>query len=348
VSDRSLAATTRKESMLQVTLRRLRPLFLPLALLATPAHSLDARRDDVHAFIVEVSARHGLDAAALERLFKQVESKKPILDAISRPAERVIPWHEYRDRFMTERRILKGADFWQAHATLLDPDRLQGVPPAIVVGILGVETMFGEITGRYRVIDALSTLAFDYPPRSSYFRRELEQFLLLTREEHVEPLDAQGSYAGAMGAPQFMPTSYRTFAVDGNGDGRRDLWQSWDDVTASVANYLARHGWRVGEPIVVAATLVNDDLSQFDTSKLELNETVGSLREKGAGFETDLPANAPAMLVVAAGKSGPEYRVGFTNFYAITRYNRSTMYAMAVHDLGQAIATLVAEDDADD
>ncbi|HSN72029.1 MAG TPA: lytic murein transglycosylase, partial [Steroidobacteraceae bacterium] len=217
----------------------------------------------------------------------------------------------------------------------------------VVVGILGVETMFGEITGRFRVIDALATLAFDYPPRSRYFRGELEQFMLLIREEHVEPLVALGSYAGAMGAPQFMPTSYRAYSVDGDGDGKRDLWGSWDDVIASVANYLARHGWRDGEPIVVPARLRDADLSKFDTSKLALNETVDSLRAKGVEFDTDLPGTAPAMLVVGEGKDGPEYRVGFTNFYAITRYNRSTMYAMVVNDLGEAIAGVVAEANAE-
>jgi len=317
-----------------------------LVVVTAPVQAFDPAREDVRVFIADVAARHDLDADALADLLGQAESRKPILEAISRPAERVIPWHEYRDRFMTEQRILKGADFWQAHAERLDATKLQGVPPAVVVGILGVETMFGEITGRFRVIDALATLAFDYPPRSRYFRGELEQFLLLAREEHVEPLSAQGSYAGAMGAPQFMPTSYRAYSVDGDGDGRRDLWGSWDDVIASVANYLARHGWRAGEPIVVRASLADDAVAKFDTSKLELNETVGSLRAKGVEFQTDLPTTAPAMLVVGDGKDGPEYRVGFTNFYAITRYNRSTMYAMVVHDLGQAVANVVAEAEA--
>jgi peptidoglycan lytic transglycosylase B len=335
-----------REFMSQTRIGRLLPALLCACLLSGgPAHALDTRRTDVHAFIAEMVERHELDAGKLNALFRKVETRKSILDAISRPAERVIPWHEYRDRFLTERRILKGADFWQAHAVKLANTSRDGVPAGVVVGILGVETMYGEITGHYRVIDALSTLAFDYPPRSSFFRRELEQFLLLTQEEHVQPLTALGSYAGAMGAPQFMPTSYRTFAVDGDGDGRRNLWDSWDDVIASVANYLARHGWRTGEPIVVAASLADPDLTRFDTSVIELNETVDSLRAKGVSFDVDLPGTAPAMLVVAEGDDAPEYRVGFTNFYAITRYNRSVMYAMAVHDLGQVVANLVAEQD---
>jgi membrane-bound lytic murein transglycosylase B len=194
------------------------------------------------------------------------------------------------------------------------------------------------MTGRYRVLDALSTLAFDYPPRSDYFRNELKEFLLLAREESVNVNAALGSYAGAMGAPQFMPKSYRAFAVDGNGDGKRDLWNCWEDVVASVANYLDQHGWRRGEPVVTRAELADGDISKFDTSTIALNETVGSLKAKGVKFETSLAPEAPAMLVVAQGKDGPEYRVGFNNFYVITRYNRSNMYAMAVYDLGTVVA----------
>lgn len=303
---------------------------------AYPGFALDVSRPEVRAFIEEMHTAHGFPKAEVESLMKQAETKQPILDAISRPAERVVPWHEYRDRFLTERRIQQGADFWAAHG-----ERLQRISDerltATVVGILGVETSFGRITGRYRVIDALATLAFDYPPRAEFFRGELVQFLLLSREEDVDTANALGSYAGAMGAPQFIATSYRKYAVDEDQDGKRDLWNSWDDVIGSVANYLRGYGWQDGEPVVVSAQLKNHDLSAFDVSKIALNETVQSLRDKGVEFETTLPADAPAMLVVAQGKKGPEYRVGFNNFYVITRYNRSTMYAMAVNDLGQAI-----------
>jgi membrane-bound lytic murein transglycosylase B len=212
-----------------------------------------------------------------------------------------------------------------------------------VVGILGVETSFGRITGRFRVIDALATLAFDYPPRGDFFRSELQQFLLLSREESVDARSALGSYAGAMGAPQFISSSYRNYAIDGDGNGKRDLWNSWDDVIGSVANYLLVYGWREGEPVVVSASLASDDVSRFNTSKLELNETVQSLRDKGVRFDTSLPANAPALLIIAQGKDGPVYRVGFTNFYVLTRYNRSPMYAMAVHDLGQAVVNFMRD-----
>jgi membrane-bound lytic murein transglycosylase B len=317
---------------------------LLLACLASvsTASALDLSRKEVRAFIEETSRDHGVERAHLEALLAKAETKQAILDAISRPAERVVPWHEYRERFLTEKRILQGADFWigheQALKSIVDPN-----VAASVVGILGVETSFGRITGRYRVIDALATLAFDYPPRAAFFRGELQQFFLLAREEAVDPATALGSYAGAMGAPQFISSSYRNFAVDGDGDGKRDLWGNWNDVIASVANYLYVYGWRAGEPVVVAAELDSADLSRFDTSKVELNETVQSLRDKGVRFETSLPGDAPAMLIAAQGKDGPLYRVGFNNFYAITRYNRSTMYAMAVSDLGQAILNFMRD-----
>jgi membrane-bound lytic murein transglycosylase B len=305
------------------------------------ASAVDVKRPDVRAFIDQTSRDFGFPRAQLEALLAQAETKQPILDAISRPAERVVPWFEYRERFL-EKRILQGTDFWMAHG-----EALRRIPDpnvaASVVGILGVETSFGRITGRYRVIDALATLAFDYPPRSEFFRSELQQFLLLSREESVDPKTALGSYAGAMGAPQFVSSSYRNFAIDGDGNGKRDLWNSWDDVIGSVENYLLVHGWREGEPVVVTATLPGDDVSRFDTSKIELNETVQSLRAKGVRFDTTLPETAPALLIVAQGKDGPVYRVGFTNFYALTRYNRSPMYAMAVHDLGDAVVNFMRD-----
>jgi membrane-bound lytic murein transglycosylase B len=326
----TFAGSVTRESALRVYLALL------AICLVSPSLAIDINRPEVRAFIDEMSTTHGLARAEIATLLKQAKTQQSILDAISRPAERVVPWHEYRERFLTEKRIQEGVDFWSAHG-----ERLKALGDArlasVVVGILGVETSFGRITGRYRVLDALATLAFDYPPRAPFFRGELAQFFLLSREEHVDVEKALGSYAGAMGAPQFIPTSYRKFAVDGDGDGKRDLWNSWDDVIASIANYLRVHGWRTDEPIVVNATLRNDDLGAFDVSQIALNETVQSLRDKGVEFETTLPADAPAMLVVAQGKNGPEYRVGFNNFYVITRYNRSTMYAMAVNDLGNAI-----------
>jgi membrane-bound lytic murein transglycosylase B len=323
-------------------IRRLPRALFALMALAPPAFAFDESRPEVAAFIAEMTREHGFQRPQLEALFKDAETKQAILDAISRPAERTIPWHEYRDRFLTEKRIHEGADFWLAHRDKLGRIEDEGVAAA-VVGILGVETSFGRITGRYRVLDALATLAFDFPPRAPFFRDELEQFLILTREEAVDPRAALGSYAGAMGAPQFISSSYRKYAVDADGDGQRNLWSSWSDVVGSVANYLEAFGWRRGEPVLAAATLEDEDLSRFDVSKLELNETVGSLKDKKVRFETRLPDDAPAMLIVAQGKQGPVYRVGFNNFFVITRYNRSTMYAMAVHDLGSAVQNFMRD-----
>ena len=312
-------------------------------LAAASALALDTRRVEVRQFIKEMQRDHGFDRKQLTHLLAQAETKQAILDAISRPAERVIPWFEYRDRFLTEKRILQGTDFWVAHAKRLTDIKEDGIA-STVAGILGVETSYGRQTGRYRVLDALATLAFDYPPRGDFFRSELQQFLILAREEAVDPKTALGSYAGAMGAPQFISSSYRNFAVDADGDGHRDLWSNWDDVIGSVANYLRVSGWRDGEPVVVMAQMPDAaDMTRFDTSKIELNETVQSLRDKGVRFDTTLAADAPAMLVVAQGKDGPEYRVGFNNFFVITRYNRSNMYAMAVHDLGQAVRAFMRD-----
>ena len=309
-----------------------------LATLPAAAFALDAQRADVQDFLRQMQERHGFSAEQLDPLFAQVESRPSILEAISRPAEKSKPWFEYRAIFLTDRRIERGRATAQQQSEALQRAAATGVPAEVIVAITGVETFYGEVTGKHRVIDALATLAFDYPPRSEYFRSELEQFLLMSREEALDALAPNGSYAGAMGVPQFMPSSYRKFAVDGDGDGRRDLWGSWSDVFASVANYLGRHGWRAGEPVMVTADAAGADLSGLNLKTIDLTDTVGSLRRRGVRFETGLPDDAPAALIELTGSAGPEYRVGFTNYYAITRYNRSRMYASAVNDLAQAIA----------
>jgi membrane-bound lytic murein transglycosylase B len=314
-----------------------------LSLLFVPqyaaAQAFDPKRPDIAEFIADLATRQGFEAAGLELTFASVESRPAILQAIARPAEKTLTWDVYRDKFLTERRIERGAAVFREHQASLQQAQLaSGVPTDVILGIIGVETLYGENTGRYRVIDALSTLAFDYPPRSKYFRGELEQFLLMTREEKIDPLLPLGSYAGAMGIPQFMPTSFRNWAIDGDGDGARDLWRDWVDVFASVGNYLKVHGWRAGEPVMVPATVEGADLAGLEFGKVGLPETVGSLRARGIKFETTLPAAAPAALVSLSVPFGAEYRVGFTNFHAITRYNRSHLYASAVNDLAEAIA----------
>jgi membrane-bound lytic murein transglycosylase B len=301
--------------------------------------ALDPGREDVAAFIAEVAHKHGFEPGPLAATLAQAESRPSILTAIAKPAERTLTWDEYRAKFLVERRIQRGvAVHAERRAELEQAQAASGVPADILLGIVGVETLYGENTGKHRVIDALATLAFDYPPRAPYFRGELEQFLLMAREERLDPLAPLGSYAGAMGMPQFMPTSFRNWAVDGDADGRRDLWQDWADVFSSVGNYLKVHGWRAGEPVMVKADATGADLAGLETGKAGLAETVGSLRRRGIRFETDLPADAPAMLVALTVGFGSEFRVGFSNFYAITRYNRSLMYASAVTDLAEAIA----------
>jgi membrane-bound lytic murein transglycosylase B len=313
-------------------------LALVLAALGSPrALAFDAGREDIAAFVNDMSSRYGFDPAALRDVLSKAESRKSILDAMSRPAEKTLNWQEYRDRFITERRINRGVETYRDHEAALGKAAGSGVPAEIILGIIGVETFYGEVTGRNRVIDALATLAFDYPPRGPFFRGELEQYLLMTREESLDPLVPLGSYAGAMGVPQFMPSSFRSFAVDGDGDGHRNLWTDWPDVMSSVGNYLKEHGWKAGEPVMAAADVADADLAGLDVSKPTLTETVGSLRKRGIRFETNLTDDAPAMLIALSRAFGSEYRVGFSNFYAITRYNRSLLYASAVNDLAESI-----------
>jgi membrane-bound lytic murein transglycosylase B len=318
--------------------RSLCALLLAPAFAAPAASALDLARDDVRAFAADMEARHGFDAAWLEAVLTDAAIEPRIIELISKPAEAVKPWHAYRDHFLTAERIDAGAAFWNEHRGVIE--RVAGdtgVAPHVIVGIIGCETFFGRITGRFRVLDALSTLAFDYPPRAAYFRAELEQFLLLAREEQFDTGAVLGSYAGAMGNGQFMPRSYRSWALDGDGDGKRDLWGSWPDVIASVANYLADHGWRAGEPVVAPARLWFPDDGALIAGKLAPDSTVKSLRDRGLAFDTTQGDGSPALFIRVDGDGGPELRAGFHNFGVITRYNRSVLYALAVNDLGERI-----------
>jgi len=314
---------------------------LPAATLLAPApaQSLDTGRADVQAFISELVQKDGFQQPYVTTVFSGVESKQSILDAMSRPAEKVKPWSEYREIFITPRRISAGVDFFREHeARLRQVSAGTGVPAEIIAAILGVETFYGTRTGSFRAVDALATLAFDYPPRSAFFRSELRQLFLLARDEQLDIGALTGSYAGALGPPQFIPSSYRNFAVDGSGDGRRDLLRNWDDIMASIANYFVKHNWQPGQPIATRAEFARDAIRPTAPTELVLKDTVGSLARQGVQFTTDLPATAPAILVTLKGEDGDEYWVGFQNYYAITRYNRSTMYALAVFQLSEAIA----------
>lgn len=306
---------------------------------AAPAWALDLSRPEVRTFINELVTQDGFEEKYLNAVFSGVESKQSIIDAMNRPAEKVKPWYEYRAIFLTPRRISEGVDFyWEHEARLREVSARTGVPPEIITAIVGVETMYGTRTGTFRAVDALSTLAFDYPPRSAFFRKELRELFLLARDEQLDVTELTGSYAGALGPPQFIPSSYRNFAVDGNGDRRRNLLADWDDIIGSVGNYFAVHNWQAGQPVAARAELSSTALRPEGQNELVLKDTVGSLGRQGIQFISDLPSTAPALLLTLQGQDGPEYWVGFQNFYVITRYNRSAMYAMAVYQLSEAIA----------
>src|SRR5581483_8310408 len=309
-----------------------------------PAHGpkFDLKRAEIVAFVNDVVARDAPNRRKVLRLLAKAEPQPKILEIMTRPAEKVMPWWQYHDRFLTEERIAEGVQFYPDHRDILERISAErGIPPEYLVAIIGVETKYGRLTGSYRVLDSLMTLAFDYPPRSEYFRGELEQFLLLISEDGLNPLTTLGSYAGAMGVPQFMPSSYRLYAVDGNTDKKRNLWTDWNDVLASIANYFVAHGWEAGAPVLSEAKLEPDPAFRIDPHNLELNETVDSLNAEGVQIHSDLPGTTPVVLISAEQDDGPAYRVGFRNFYVITRYNHSARYAMAVHDLADALAQRV-------
>jgi len=305
---------------------------------AAPATALDLRRPEVELFIATMVREDSFDRRRLRKWLRAAQIQPAILEAMNRPAERAKLWYEYRPIFVNEKRIQEGVDFWTAHRAALERASEQsGVPAEYLVAILGVETYYGRLTGRYRVLDALTTLAFDYPARAKFFQGELEQFFLLTREAAIDPLTATGSYAGAMGAPQFMPSNYRRYAVDADHDGHVDLWGNWPDVFASIGNYFKEHGWNPGEPVLSEASIEPDDPETLDGRQLNLSQTVGTLRAHGIRFDSALPVTAPALLIAADGSDGIHWRVGYENFYVITRYNHSALYAMAVYDLASAV-----------
>ena len=309
-----------------------------LVLRAEPAAAIDIKRPEVKEFIAHMSKAYGFKKGALRKLLKSAASQPAIIDAMSKPAEKAKLWYEYRPIFLNERRIREGTEFWVAHRQALDQASIKsGVAPEYLAAILGVETYYGRLTGTYRVLDALVTLSFDYPPREKFFRDELEQYLLLTRDAHLDPQALKGSYAGAMGAPQFMPSNYRRYAVDADANGRIDLWNDWPDVCASVGNYLKEHGWNTGEPILEEATVPAEKAGDLDGRKLALSETIASLEAKGVSFDTSLPPEAPAILIAADEPDGVHWRVGYNNFFVITRYNHSPLYAMAVYELATAM-----------
>lgn len=297
-----------------------------------------ADRADVREFIGAMTSKHAFAADELTDVFRQANFRQDIIDAISRPAEKR-PWHEYRPIFLTPNRIRGGVDFWRDNEAILTrAEETYGVPPEIVIAIIGVETFYGRSAGRHRVLDSLATLAFDYPPRGDFFRGELEQYLVLTREEHLDPVTVTGSYAGAIGKPQFIPSSYRHYAVDFDGDGQRDLLNNVADAIGSVANYLGTHGWRRGEAVVAPATVTGEDYLELLAQGIEPRTPIGELPARGVLAGETLAPETPVALIELDGEKGKEHWVALRNFYVITRYNRSTLYAMAVYQLAQEIA----------
>lgn len=296
-------------------------------------------RPEVDAYIEELIQQHNFSRPELEEVLAAAERRQDIIDLMRRPAERRLNWHEYSKIFLDEQRIARGVEFWQQNQAILErAEREYGVAPEVIVAIIGVETRYGRVTGRHRVVDALMTLAFDYPPRASFFRKELTQFLLLAREEGKNPMSLTGSYAGAMGFGQFIPSSYRNYAVDFDQDGVRDIWQNRTDAIGSVANYFSRHGWRGVEQVTLPVQLKaeTEQLLAIANQSLKPTHSIAEMAEMGVIVD-GLDPNARVLLLRLLGGEKPEYWLGFDDFYVITRYNHSRLYAMAVYQLGQEI-----------
>jgi len=297
------------------------------------------KREEVDAYIEELIQQHQFSRQELEEVLMAAERRQDIIDLMRRPAERRLNWHEYSKIFLDEQRISGGVEFWRQNlASLERAQRDYGVAPEVIVAIIGVETRYGGVMGRHRVVDALMTLAFDYPPRASFFRKELTQFLLLAREEGKSPLGLMGSYAGAMGYGQFIPSSFRNYAVDFDQDGVRDIWQNRVDAIGSVANYFSRHGWRGATEVTVPVRVKaeTEQLLAIANASLRPTHSVAEMAQMGVIVD-ELDPDAKVLLLRLAGGEAPEYWLGFDDFYVITRYNHSRLYAMAVYQLGQEI-----------
>ena len=304
---------------------------------AGPAHF--AARPEVRAFIREMVEQHGFVQHELEYVFSRARREPAILEAIQPPAPPARrPWDAYRAIFVNDRHIRAGGEFWQAHARVLErAQRESGVPAEVIVSILGIETFYGRSTGRWRVVDALATLAFDYPPRAGFFRGELANYLRLARDSGIDVFSVRGSYAGAIGIPQFMPSSYLRYAVDFDGDGAVDLRASAADAIGSVANYLKQHGWQAGASVIAAASVSGEGYKTFADGSVEPKHAAAELAKAGVRFD-GVPAEARAALIELDNGDAPrEYRLGLANFYVLTRYNRSSFYSEAGADLAAAL-----------
>jgi len=296
-----------------------------------------ASRSAVQSYIDEVSAEHALDRSWLTQIFDRVYKQQSVIDRISKPAERVLKWYQYRPIFLTDKRIKAGVQFIREHAQLLaEVESKYQVPAEIIAAIVGVETFYGVYTGKDNALSALATLAFDYPPRASFFRRELTELLLLSREERLDPATIRGSYAAAMGMPQFISSSYRAYAVDFDNDGRRDLWSSHADIIGSVANYFKQHGWRANEAIAEQVYPTDSSYKALISDNLKPKVSYENLASNGIAIDPRTDAKLSVM-DFAHSENGSEVWIGYHNFYVITRYNHSRLYAMAVFQLSEAL-----------
>lgn len=314
-------------------------LFCGAALGADPSSTPYGSRPEVRAFVQEMVRRHGFVERELAFAFSRARRLAAVLKAVAPPTDRARSWAEYRATFLDDRRIGAGIEFWRMHRAALERATQEyGVPEEVTVAIIGIETFYGRNTGRWRVIDALTTLAFDYPPRAEFFRAELENYLLLARETGADVFSARGSYAGAIGIPQFMPGSYLKFAVDFDGDGIIDLTANPADAVGSVANFLKQHGWRRGEHIALPAHVNGTAHRAMLEAGIEPSFRLQDLKQHGVETRTGLALETPVALIdLETPGAATEYRLGLRNFYVLTRYNRSSFYAAAVADLAAAL-----------
>jgi len=295
--------------------------------------------DQVNQFIDRMVVKHGFDTNELRILFGGTKFSDKVLQAISQPAED-LAWYKYRRIFLKDTRIKKGVRFWIKHeASLNRAEDVYGIPPQIIISIIGVETQYGQYKGKDKVMDSLATLAFHYPKRANFYRGELEQFLLLTREQNIDPLSLKGSYAGAMGIPQFISSSYREFAVDFDTDGKKDLWLNPVDAIGSVANYFNRHGWKSGQMITFPVSITGSRVNEIINSDLKPHIGPDDLKKYGIIIDQDVPETALLKVLKFEQKDRDDYWLGLHNFYVITRYNHSALYAMAVYQLSESIKT---------
>lgn len=297
-------------------------------------------RPEIEVFIIKMVKDHGFEEHKLKEIFNKTKFKSGIIKTMSRPSTSK-PWYEYHPVFINQKRISKGVVFWKKNAkTLKRASKKFGVPEEIITALIGVETYYGKQTGRHRVLDTLTTLAFNYPKRADFFREELEQYLLLTREQDADVFSIKGSYAGAIGIPQFMPSSYRNYAIDFDNDGKIDLSRNTADSIGSVANYLIAFGWEIDSPAATRAQV--SDNSRYKTLKMGHMPlyTIKEMKEFGITPSIDILDERKATLIKLNSKTNIEYWLGFNNFYVITRYNRSTHYAMSVILLSEEIRAL--------